>query len=226
MKRYVELSEISDGKLYEEEDMARLGCRDCEGCSACCRGMGDTVILDPLDVHRISGRLQKTAQQLIGEGALALGVVDGIILPHLQMQPGSDACFFLSGEGRCTIHDSRPGICRLFPLGRYYENGDFRYFLQTGECRRERRSKVRISKWIDTPDLLRYRQFILDWHYFLNDVEEKLKVQPEMARQWDTLILQGFYLTAYGTEEEFYPQFQKRLQIYGRIIGENNPQSE
>lgn len=224
MKRYVELSEISDGKLYEEEDMARLGCQDCAGCSACCRGMGDTIILDPLDVYRISGRLQKTAPQLMEEGALALGVVDGIILPHLQMQPGSDACFFLNGEGRCSIHDSRPGICRLFPLGRYYENGDFRYFLQTDECRRERRSKVRISKWIDTPELPRYRQFVLDWHYFLNDVEEKLKALPEMARQWDTLILQGFYLTAYGAEEDFYSQFQKRLQIYRRIIsGDHQP---
>lgn len=226
MKRYVELSEISDGKLYEEEDMARLGCQDCAGCSACCRGMGDTIILDPLDVHRISGRLQKTPQELMGEGALALGVVDGIILPHLQMQPGSDACFFLNSEGRCSIHESRPGICRLFPLGRYYENGDFRYFLQTDECRRERRSKVRISKWIDTPDLPRYRQFVLDWHYFLNDVEERLKAQPEMARQWDTLILQGFYLTAYEAEEEFYPQFQKRLQTYSRIIGVSDTRIE
>ncbi len=218
MKRFVELSEISDGKLYEEEDMARLGCRDCAGCSACCRGMGDTIILDPLDVHRISRRLQKTAEQLIQEGALALGVVDGIILPHLQMQAESGACFFLNAQGRCSIHESRPGICRLFPLGRYYEDGDFRYFLQTDECRRERRSKVRISKWIDTPELPRYRQFILGWHYFLNDAEEKLKARPEMARQWDTLILQGFYLTAYE-EEEFYPQFQKRLQIYSRVIG-------
>ncbi len=203
--------------------MARLGCQDCEGCSSCCQGMGDTIILDPLDVHRISRRLLKSAEQLIQEGALALGVVDGVILPHLQMQPDTGACIFLNSEGRCDIHDSRPGICRLFPLGRYYENGDFQYFLQTDECRRERRSKVRISKWIDTPGLPRYRQFILDWHYFLTDVEEKLEGRPEMARQWDTLILQGFYLTAYEAEKDFYEQFQKRLAIYSRIINGSNP---
>lgn len=218
MKRYVELSEISDGKLYGEEDMARLGCQECAGCSSCCRGMGDTIILDPLDVYRLGTYLGKTTEQLIQEGALALGVVDGIILPHLQMQPGSDACFFLNGEGRCSIHDSRPGICRLFPLGRYYENGDFQYFLQKDECRCTNRSKVKISKWLDTPQLPRYRRFILDWHYFLKAVEEKLEQQPEMARQWDTLILQGFYMTVYGAEGDFYTQFHKRLEIYRRVI--------
>ena len=33
---------------------------------------------------------------------------------------------FLNEQGRCSIHDSRPGFCRLFPLGRFYENGGFR----------------------------------------------------------------------------------------------------
>lgn len=31
--------------------------------------------------------------------------------------------------------------------------GDFLYFLQTGECAKENRSKIKVSKWIDTPDL-------------------------------------------------------------------------
>ena len=59
-----------------------------------------------------------------------LNVVDGVILPNLKMSGQNDACGFLDENGRCSIHAVRPGICRLFPLGRYYENHDFSYFLQ------------------------------------------------------------------------------------------------
>ena len=59
---------------------------------------------------------------------LELHVVEGIILPNLNMQEreqGKEVCGFLNEEGRCSIHPYRPGICRIFPLGRYYENGSF-----------------------------------------------------------------------------------------------------
>ena len=54
MKRDIDLKDISDGRLYSAGDMARTDCRGCQGCSACCRGMGDTVMLDPMDVWRLS----------------------------------------------------------------------------------------------------------------------------------------------------------------------------
>ena len=53
MLRNIDLSEISDGKLYDANDMVKADCKGCEGCSACCRGMGKSIILDPLDVHRL-----------------------------------------------------------------------------------------------------------------------------------------------------------------------------
>ena len=48
-----DLNDISDGKIYKENDMVRVAANDCAGCHACCEGMGDTIILDPLDVHRL-----------------------------------------------------------------------------------------------------------------------------------------------------------------------------
>ena len=54
MLRNVDLSEISDGKLYDANDMVKADCKGCEGCSACCRGMGKSIVLDPLDVHHLT----------------------------------------------------------------------------------------------------------------------------------------------------------------------------
>lgn len=47
MERRVNMEEISDGKRYTGNDLVRADCHDCEGCSACCRGMGNTIQLIP-----------------------------------------------------------------------------------------------------------------------------------------------------------------------------------
>ena len=46
MERNVDIDKISDGKRYGANDMVKVGCDDCRGCSACCRGMGDSIVLD------------------------------------------------------------------------------------------------------------------------------------------------------------------------------------
>jgi len=214
MKRNVSLADISDGRLYDENDMVKADCHGCNGCSDCCRGMGDTILLDPYDVYRLTTGLGRPFADFL-EKEVALGVVDGYILPHLKMTEETDSCAFLNEEGRCSVHSYRPGICRLFPLGRYYENGAFRYFLQTKECSAVH-SKVKVSKWIDTPDRVRYREFVTCWHYLLNDVEERLKEQAddEFARNFNMILLQIFYLTPYDGESDFYQQFEQRKEKF------------
>ena len=152
MKREISLEEISDGKLYGSGDMVKVGCDDCRGCSACCRGMGSSIVLDPYDVFRLEMGLGLSFEGLLAE-AVELNLVDGIILPNLKMSGEGEACTFLNEEGRCRIHPFRPGICRMFPLGRIYEDHGFRYFNQIHECRKEQKTKVKIRKWMDTPDM-------------------------------------------------------------------------
>ena len=49
MKRYVDMADISDGKYYSSGDLVKAGC---SGCGSCCRGMGKSIVLDPLDIFR------------------------------------------------------------------------------------------------------------------------------------------------------------------------------
>lgn len=221
MRRIIDLAEVSDGKLYTVHDMAKLGCQECVGCSACCQGMGSSIILDPLDVFRIGKKLGKRFEELLAEH-MELNVVDGIILPNLKLAGVQEQCTFLNREGRCSIHDSRPGICRLFPLGRYYEDGDYKYFLQVNECQKKNRSKVKIEKWIDTPQYAKYKAYILEWHYFLNDVEELIKTTAGEAfeKQCNMLILQAFYIKPYDYEGDFYKEFQERMKLVKEAIFE------
>ena len=226
MLRNVSLGEISDGRLYGLNDMAKLGCNDCAGCSSCCRGMGNTIVLDPYDVWRLTGGLGVSLQQLLA-GHLELNVVDGIILPNLKLAGDSEQCTFLNDAGRCSIHPYRPGICRLFPLGRYYEEDGFRYILQVHECEKQNRSKVKIRKWMDTPDMERYDAYIADWHAFLSKLRAKLEKETlagassdaadeeassqDLAKSISMYVLQQFYLLLYDTSRDFYSQYEARM---------------
>ena len=214
MKRNVNLSEISDGHLYDSESLVRLGCNDCEGCWSCCQDMGTTVILDPLDIYHLTSNLKMTFEQLLAAGAIELNVVDGVILPNLKMSGPDERCGFLSSEGRCRIHEFRPGICRLFPLGRYYEDHSFKYFLQVHECKKENRSKIKVKKWLGITDLKKYEKFVTQWHYFLNAAEQAVQKcgEHEQAKQINLFILNLFYLTAFDNTRDFYAQFDLRKE--------------
>lgn len=209
MIRNVSLEEISDGKLYGLNDMVRAGCDDCKGCSACCHGMGESIVLDPCDMYRLTAGTGRSAAQLLEE-SLELNVVDGIILPNLKMSGKQEACVYLNEEGRCSIHPYRPGICRLFPLGRYYENDTFQYFLQVHECKKANRTKVKVRRWIDTPDVSRYEKYISDWHYYLKDLQEH--ITQDNAKAISMYVLKQFYLLPYTPEQDFYVQFDERLE--------------
>lgn len=212
MERHVDMNDISDGKRYGLNDMVKADCNDCKGCSSCCRGMGRSIVLDPLDISRLSGYLKLTFEELLVKH-IELNVVDGLILPNLKMAGEEERCSFLNEEGRCEIHGFRPGICRLFPLGRVYENRGFQYFLQVHECRNQSRSKVKVRKWIDMPDAKRYEQYVADWHYYLKDLQEGLRdTQEESAVKAVSMsVLKTFYLLPFDEECDFYDQFYERL---------------
>lgn len=218
MKRNIDLTEISDGRLYTAGDMVKADCHDCKGCSSCCRGMGDSILLDPMDIWRLGKGLGFTFDEMLDQ-YVELHMVDGMILPNLKMKEGSDACSFLNGEGRCTIHPFRPGICRLFPLGRVFEDGRFKYFLQIYECEKKDRTKVKVKKWIGVENFNTYEKYSNDWHGFVVKCTDALSTLEENQRRTLTLyVLRAFFQTPYQSEDfygEFYERFHGVKEMFG-----------
>lgn len=218
-------------RFYNSTEMARVSSSVCAGCGACCRGMGDTVVLDPYDIWLLTNRLRRDFRELLDE-SIDLHVEEKVILPHLAMRGSSaagagsgsavssditDECFYLGSDGRCTIHEFRPGICRLFPLGRQYDGDKVSYFVVEGGCVRSGRglSKVRIDKWLGIPELDRYEQFKARWHSLVRSLQTMLAAQPsaETVQQINRYFLQVFFMTPYG-ERDFYLQADRRMHLF------------
>jgi Fe-S-cluster containining protein len=175
MKRNVSVEEISDGRFYRASDLVKIGTGGCRNCHDCC-SMGPVILLDPYDVYELERGLKEPFSQALDRTA-ELILSDGLILPALKMQTDAAGrekmlCPWLDGDGRCVIHAFRPGICRLYPLGRNWENGDFSYILQVGECTHCDGSKVKIKKWLGIPDLGSYEEFCRLWHSFLEKARQ------------------------------------------------------
>ncbi len=95
------LEEISDGKRYGLNDMVRAACNDCAGCSSCCEDMGESIILDPLDIYKLTKNLNTTFENLLKQN-IELHVADGMILPNLKMTH-KNVCPFLKKKDAASI---------------------------------------------------------------------------------------------------------------------------
>lgn len=206
-------------RYFHSGDLARIACSACEGCGECCRGMGDTIVLDPYDAYQLAFGLQRPFAALIHNG-VDLHVENGITLPHMAMTGSPEACSFLGPDGRCLIHAFRPGICRLYPLARDYSEDDLRYFILPEACSGHSLSKVRIRNYLEIPDLNEYEAFKSAWHHFLKKAEAAAlrEKDEEILRKLSLFILKIFYLQPYEGDS-FYELAARRIERAARYLG-------
>lgn len=207
----VRLDAVSDGRLYDINDMVKADTGGCEGCSACCHGVGELVVLTPFDIHEICRHGNTSFDQLL-ENQLELRLDNKLRLPYLKMVGETERCSFLDAKDRCSIHGCRPNICRLFPLGRAYEQDDFKYFLQTGVCTKTHLSKIKVKKWIGIENYAANKAFLLAWYQLLKALAFRVKFirVDEDLRDVQEDLLDTFYRIPAGVDD-FYGEFYRRL---------------
>lgn len=211
MKSINILEEISDGKLYDIKDIVKADTCGCNGCSDCCCDVGDLVVLNPFDIYEITNYLGTKFNELL-ENKIELRNNNKISLPYLKMQKDK-RCSFLNKEGRCIIHSKRPNICRLFPLGRVYQDNDFKYFLQIGNCPKDNLKDITVEKWIGIENYNENKKFILEWHKFIKALTFRLKFirDEKELEEINKLILDSFYCIELKEGENFYSVFAQIL---------------
>lgn len=198
-------------KFMTGRDMAKLSCQDCAGCADCCKGMGTSVVLDPYDVMLLKLGLGSSFEELM-QDRIQLHMENGLILPSLGMNGREEACTFLDENGRCSIHSFRPGLCRLFPLGRDYSAGHLQYFLLEDACSKKNRSKIKIEKWLDLADLAQHEQFLTQWHFFLGRMRQRMEDGDDAGRQALAMQLLVFFYQQDFPRDHFYEAVQQRME--------------
>lgn len=211
MEHKVNLSEISDGKLYSLSDSV---CIDCDGCgkqAECCRFAEDTITLDPYDFFLLASGGLGSFTELYQKGLIGLLTDRGLILPHLAFN--KERCPFLEGNGRCRIHAYRPGLCRLFPLARIFEENHVSYILQIHECPLKAEKSVTVSDWLGYKNASEYEAYSLSYSRLLTRCRAYFETlsSPQDRSSFAMAFLRYFFQTPY---EDFFPEFSKRTHSF------------
>lgn len=221
MKDLVDLNSISDGHLYTISDIVAIDTEGCKGCSQCCNGVGEMVQLTPYDIYSIKNKCEMAFDELL-ETYCTLRLQGKLKLPYLAMDSTTSRCAFLNDEDRCSIHSARPNICRLFPLGRVYEQDTYHYFVQKDACPSPIKKNISIEKWIGLSNDHLHQQFLLTWHQILKALQFKLKFVHDESdlSTIQTQFLDAFYhLIEAHDDLAFYQTFFTELPDIKRNLG-------
>ena len=90
----------------------------CRRCGKCCKNQ-DTILFNARDIYNIAKKIGKTPKQVIEECA-EVYIGDSSRIPVVHMVPVGPQrrCPLLLPDGRCSVHDCKPTVCALYPLGR------------------------------------------------------------------------------------------------------------
>lgn len=106
----------SDVRPLADNDPVGLACGP-EGCPSTCCKNGPHVVLNPYEISLICASAGISYEDLLD--VVETDRVNGF---PLVMLPRDPACHFWTEQG-CRVYAARPLACRLFPLGRVYDDG-------------------------------------------------------------------------------------------------------
>jgi len=105
-----------DARVLAEIDLLQLAC-GAEGCASTCCKAAAPIVLHPYEIALI-----RKASGISYEDLLDVFDTDRVKGFPLVMLPRDPVCHFWTATG-CRIYEARPLACRLFPLGRVFDNG-------------------------------------------------------------------------------------------------------
>ncbi len=158
----------TDTRILSESDLIQLSC-GVNGCSSNCCTKSAPIVLNPYEIALICRESNMSYEDL-------LDIVDTDRAKGfpLVMLPRDPHCHFWTGKG-CRIYQGRPLACRLYPLGRVFDQGESHLVLpELNIC-----SGLSLSPVNTVVEYLHYQntaaliQMADRWIEFVSDIEQK-----------------------------------------------------
>lgn len=95
-------------------------CFQCSRCGNCCRNLENQLMLEPLDAYNLARHLRERGEIVSIDDVYAryahLDMLEELLPIYIMNTDGPDyACVFLK-DGRCSVYDGRPYVCRIYPF--------------------------------------------------------------------------------------------------------------
>ena len=221
-----------DEHLLDLDSEFRFKCRRC---GKCCVHQ-HTILLTARDLYNIARKQNRSIKDVVSDYTeIYVGRHSRLPVVHLLSNGKNDSCPLLV-DSRCSVHDCKPAVCALYPLGRVIkqnydeETGAMKeptvhYIINDVTCGSAKRVST-VRSWLARSGILEHDEFYLLWNEItvelsnaVRDMEKAGVSEKHIQGVWN-IIVESLYLN-YSIERELMPQFERtarRLMRFCRII--------
>lgn len=188
----------------------------CRHCGACCRGLEDQLMLEPLDAYRLGQHLRRGGERVDIEDvyakyAHAAILTEGCPIFLVNTAGAENACVFLRGN-RCTVYAARTRACRMYPFSATpgQPGEQFQYY-QCMDAHTEHfaGAMVGVGDWMQQNLSLEDRAFLEKEADYLSRLGLLLhRAGPQRQKEWLFLILFYRYYN-YDLEKPFMALYER-----------------
>lgn len=198
----------------------------CQQCGECCRHVADSIMLEPMDVYLLARHLQEHGKPVAGtedvlaQYAHASWLDDSLPIFLLNTAGEMDACVFLK-DGRCSVYEARPRVCRLYPftVAPGSKGRDFCYFLCTEKSHHFANRTVVVKDWL-AQNFSKDARAVLKADYDALPLIGR-NIRDMSGEQFKKIAFQFMYYRYYNYEldQPFLPQFLSNLEQLKELTG-------
>lgn len=127
---------------------------------------------------------------------------------------GADhSCVFLK-EGRCSIYDARPRVCRQYPfsVAPGKRGRDFEWYLCLDRPFHLTGGKVLVNDWIYQSFPYEEREYLKREYEFIVRIGEALRELDESARKKSLKSILFFRYSFFELDKPFLPQYDRNMK--------------
>lgn len=197
----------------------------CTQCGKCCTNRED-IMLNPMDIFKMSKELGMSPSQFFQTYCMT-HVGDASRFPIIRLKPvGSNRRCPLLKNQLCSVHNVKPAVCAMYPLGRYiaidqnsaeFDETDIsqvKYLLQPIDCG-DKSEEHTVRRWLGDFNFSLEDHAFLKWNGALNKICTQIK---KLEKQWDMMtmmeiwyVVRVIFYENYELDKDFLPQFESNV---------------
>jgi Fe-S-cluster containining protein len=207
---------MNPADLYPEIQPDETFCYTCFGCGDCCRNVKDAVMVESLDLFRIAGHLGLDVSEVADTYTDSAIIAPTYPVLVLKTKKHMNTCIFLK-SGRCSVYESRPRTCRLYPLGvgpDEKREGEFQNYVVSKKKHHFTGQEYRSQEWVDVNFTEEERAFVnteLQWAKSLYPLIRRVSEKDEKRVLFLSLMFRYF---RFDTAEDFLPQYERNMRQF------------
>lgn len=190
---------------------------DCKMCGNCCRNRTSPILITGIDVFRLARALEVEPVQVVSQYTKSYIGADSHI-PLIYLAERDDgSCKFLR-KGRCTVQESKPITCAIFPLGRYIINNEseYQYFKQDSlgcQCEGIDNKEWTLKEWLDNYQIQQLDSMSLAWNKLLIGITRfTCKLETPMSNEMLNMVAKILYYN-YDTSKSFEYEVARNILV-------------